>query len=104
MAADDVHGDSGDYEAELERMRSRNAVEVFPVVDGLPLRLAVTPDAVRDHFEAGEEPQAALVAAMSDEQLCLVGEVVLCDDRLYRAFHECLMSAVDEVAARRAGE
>lgn len=71
-----------------------STTETFPVVDGLPLRLSFTPDAIREHFDSDDEFD---VDSMTDEQLGEVGSIALQDDGLYRAFHEALEWAMKEV-------
>lgn len=67
--------------------------EEFPVVNSLPLRLAVCPQAIIDHFE-----NDARVTDLPREQLLEIGEHVLTSDAFYAAFHEALCVAVEEVA------
>lgn len=56
------------------------------------LRLSFTPNAIREHFESDEvDPTEGL----TDEQLVEVGRLALTDDRVYRAFHEALVWAVE---------
>lgn len=65
--------------------------------DGLPLALFFTPNAIREHFE-GDDTDGVTVQAMSDETLAAVGGAALTDDRLYRAFHDVLWSALNKAA------
>ena len=69
--------------------RIRKVVERVPVVDGLPLRLSLEPDAIREHFEYSDRVQS-----LSDEQLMDIGAIALCDDRLYRGFNLALRAAI----------
>ena len=69
-------------------MTIKTETEEVVAVDGLPLRLSFTPDAIREHFEGGDY---ASVDKMSDEELAQVGATALTDDGLYRAFHEALV-------------
>ena len=68
--------------------------ESFPVVDGLPLRLACCPDAIREHFDPCDEVDCS---NLTDDQLLKVGVAVLQSDRLYAAFHEAIMDAINDV-------
>lgn len=63
-------------------------------IGGLPLRLSFEPDAIREHFDADDGFEH--VESMGDTDLAAVGETALCDDRLYRVFHEVLVSALTE--------
>jgi hypothetical protein len=65
-----------------------------PEVIPFDLRLSFTPDAIREHFE-GDEPDPT--EGMTDEELADVGRSALCDDILYREFHQALVAVlVDE--------
>ncbi|NUS02064.1 MAG: hypothetical protein HOV97_05815 [Nonomuraea sp.] len=71
---------------------ARIEAEDFPVVDGLPLRLSFTPEAIREHFEADD----LNLDEVDDETLMAVGAAALQDDLLYRAFHDALTWALSE--------
>jgi hypothetical protein len=65
-----------------------SVVESFPVVRGLPLRLSLVPDAIRDHFDTSDA-----VESLTDDELMNVGEEVLDSQEFYDAFHAALVSA-----------
>lgn len=73
--------------------------EEFPVVNSLPLRLAVCPQAIIDHFENDEQ-----VTSLPREMLLEIGEHVLTSDVFYKAFHEALCVAVEEIAGFQPAE
>jgi hypothetical protein len=63
--------------------------ERVPVFRDEPLRLAFSPNAIRQHF-AGNE----LVAGLSDEELLEIGWEALEDDETLESFHSVLVRAV----------
>lgn len=67
--------------------------EEVPVLHALPLRLSVCPAAIIDHFETNDR-----VNGLSRRQLLEIGEHVLTSDAFYKAFHEALCEAVEEIA------
>lgn len=72
---------------------SQLVVETYPVVNSAPLRLSLTPSAIREHYD-GSSPG---IDNLTDEQLLAVGNSVLCSDELYRVFHEELQLAIEEL-------
>lgn len=66
--------------------------ETYPSISGLPLRLSLTPRAIREHFE-----DISRVQRLGERTLVLVGEHVLTSDDFYRAFHAALRAAFEEV-------
>lgn len=58
------------------------------------LRLSFVPKAIREHFECDDDDPTE---GLTDEQLREVGLIALTDDGIYRAFHESLVWALDEV-------
>lgn len=59
-------------------------------VDAFQLALHCGPDAIRDHFEGEDSPVGRWVADASDAELLRVTDAVVCDDRIYQAWHEAL--------------
>lgn len=77
-------------------MVARKKNEIYERVllsNSLPLRLAVCPSAIREHFEMDDA-----VAELSKAQLMEIGEHVLTSDTFYQAFHEALCAAIEDVA------
>lgn len=54
------------------------------------------PQEIRDHFEGNDDPIAKWVEQATDNALIDIGGTALYDDRLYRAFHDSLVDAVQE--------
>lgn len=67
--------------------------ETVPELCGLPLRLSVSPTAIREHFET-----SLRVLNMSDQKLAEIGAAVLQDDELYEAFNLALREAFEDLA------
>lgn len=65
--------------------------ETFPVLHGVPLRLAITPADIRTHFDGNEKVQQ-----LTDEELMQIGHDVLRGDTLYNAFNEALREEIEE--------
>lgn len=63
-----------------------------------------TPDAIREHFEAGDDEIARLVKEADDEQLQAVGEDALQADVFYREFHDELRRSAEEILNREPTE
>lgn len=59
-------------------------------VDGMPLRVDFSPEAIRQHFDKRRVDQ------LTDEQLLQVGQAALWSDDLWACFHEILCQAVEE--------
>lgn len=68
--------------------KTKTARESFPVVDGLPLRLSLVPDAIREHYADSTDVQR-----MSNTQLHAIASRVLTSDAFYADFHNALTEA-----------
>lgn len=66
--------------------------ETYDVVDGLPLRLSFSVQAIREHFGDGDD-----LTGLDDEALRTIASYALADDLLYRTFHDVLDAAIKDV-------
>ena len=78
----------------MTHRKIETVTEEHTTFGGLPLRLSLGADAIVDHFDADESPEAEAVRAMTPEQLAGIGYDALTNDCLYKAFHAALLAAV----------
>lgn len=69
------------------------------IMEDRNLALWFTPDAIKDHFE-GDDDVETFLEGLSDIELREVGLDALTNDLLYSAFHDILVTAINDAKAR----